>query len=250
MQCILLKYAITMELEGFSDASQATERAAIYCKLVPKSGQCCKLVISKSRILPLKQLSTPRLELYAVILLAKLIKGVISALKLHVNNIISWYNLMIVLSWIQRNHSNYKPFIVANGISTIQELTEGVQWQHVSSPFRGNYLNKLSLSELWWSDSLFQKRKDYPNRDIPTTVISKAVLKKIKKYNRSEFNNYISCFHCSINYFMPDKIAFKYCSKIIRTLEFIFRILSNCRKKKGRTSGWQRAGHYLLRSVP
>ncbi|XP_035232408.1 uncharacterized protein LOC118204190, partial [Stegodyphus dumicola] len=109
--------------------------ATIYCKCRSRDGEMkTSLVTSKSRVSPIiKRVTIPRLELCAAVLLARLLKvRVISALEISVNNVYLWSDSMIVLSWIQKEPYQLKTF-VANRVATIQELTNGHQWRHVSS---------------------------------------------------------------------------------------------------------------------
>ena len=52
-----------VELHGFGDASPKAYRAAVYIRVLDSVGQVsCKLVMSKSRVAPIKELSLPRFD--------------------------------------------------------------------------------------------------------------------------------------------------------------------------------------------
>ena len=76
---------ISCSLHGFGDASKIAYSAVIYLVCQTTVGTYVKLVASKTRIAPLKQLSIPRLGLSAKILVA-LMNAVKTALKSQVKN--------------------------------------------------------------------------------------------------------------------------------------------------------------------
>ncbi|GFS80309.1 integrase catalytic domain-containing protein [Trichonephila clavipes] len=76
-RCIVVEQPEVIELHGFSDASQSAYGAVVYCKSVTSDGRVLvHLIASKSRIVPTKKTTIPRLELRAAVLLAKLVHRV------------------------------------------------------------------------------------------------------------------------------------------------------------------------------
>ncbi|GFX10500.1 uncharacterized protein TNCV_2583221 [Trichonephila clavipes] len=70
-----------IEIHGFANASEWCYGAAVYCKSkILKSETLVRLMTSKSRVEPIKNLTIPRLELCAAVLLAKLVNRVVAAL--------------------------------------------------------------------------------------------------------------------------------------------------------------------------
>ncbi|GBM17688.1 hypothetical protein AVEN_168530-1 [Araneus ventricosus] len=157
---ILSEQCISVELHGFADASEVAYGAVIYVKSINSyGGSEVKLLISKSRVAPLKFVTIPRLELCAAVLLSKLMRRVLRALKLEVSKSYFWTDSTIVLSWLEKECKDLKTF-VANRISIIRTLTVAEQWNHVPSKqnpadliSRGMDPVKLQLCELWWSPS-------------------------------------------------------------------------------------------------
>ncbi|GBO28884.1 hypothetical protein AVEN_13783-1 [Araneus ventricosus] len=157
---ILSEQSISVELHGFADASELAYGAVIYVKSINSyGGSEVKLLISKSRVAPLKFVTIPRLELCAAVLLSKLMRRVLRALKLEVSKTYFWTDSTIVLSWLEKECKELKTF-VANRISIIRTLTVAEQWNHVPSKqnpadliSRGMDPVKLQLCELWWSPS-------------------------------------------------------------------------------------------------
>ena len=96
-----------MELHGFSDASEAAYAEVIYLHMTDTAGLVhVALVTSKTKVVPIKQLSIPRLELCGAHLLADLLNHVKVLLHIPLDNIYAWTNSTVVLSWIVRNRVN------------------------------------------------------------------------------------------------------------------------------------------------
>ncbi|GFU51160.1 uncharacterized protein TNCV_966511 [Trichonephila clavipes] len=71
----------TVELHGFADASSLAYAAAIYCRQKHNSKIKVQLLVSKTKVAPVKQVSIPRLELCGAHLLSKLFKSILWTLK-------------------------------------------------------------------------------------------------------------------------------------------------------------------------
>ncbi|GFT02389.1 uncharacterized protein TNCV_4625211 [Trichonephila clavipes] len=102
-RCIVPPQATRVELHGFTDASEKCYGAVIYCRSQsPDGAKTVKLVASKSRVAPVKSVTMQRLELCAVVLLAKLMKRVETALQMKTPPVYLWSDSTIVLAWIQK----------------------------------------------------------------------------------------------------------------------------------------------------
>lgn len=156
-RCIIIQGAGVIELHGFCDSSEKAYGAAIYARAVTSAGEVkVKLVASKSRVSPIKQVTIPRLELCSAVLLSKLMQKVQTALKMDITSVFYWSDSMIVLSWMKKESRDLKTF-VANRVVIIQELTEINQWHHIPSEqnpadviSRGLDPEKIQQSDLWW----------------------------------------------------------------------------------------------------
>ncbi|GFY60162.1 integrase catalytic domain-containing protein [Trichonephila inaurata madagascariensis] len=81
-------------LYRFSNASEKGFGAVTYVSVIKNSGdRHSQLLCSKSRVAPLKTLPIPRLELSACLLLSKLVREVINALKMNLssNSVLRFY---------------------------------------------------------------------------------------------------------------------------------------------------------------
>ncbi|XP_030750174.1 uncharacterized protein LOC115877962 [Sitophilus oryzae] len=156
-RAMYLNYDI-IELHGFSDASQKAYGCCIFIRSINKKGECISnLLCSKSRVAPIRQVTLPRLELCAALLLAKLAQKVIQHLNIKFNKICLWSDSQITLYWIQGPSNKWKTF-VANRVSEIQQLTDATNWYYVKSAdnpadliTRGTAATELLNNKFWWS---------------------------------------------------------------------------------------------------
>ncbi|GFS66878.1 integrase catalytic domain-containing protein [Trichonephila clavipes] len=160
-RCIVIPNAEVIQLHGFCDASERAYGAAIYARSINPDGEIkVKLIASKSRVSPIKQVTMPRLELCSAVLLAKLMHKVKQALRMDIISVFFWTDSTIVLSWMKNESRNLKTF-VANRVVIIQQLTELNKW-HVPSEqnpadiiSRGLDPEKIQRSELWLFEPAF-----------------------------------------------------------------------------------------------
>lgn len=147
-----------IQMHGFSDASQLAYGACVYLRVTDENGEHrANLLCSKGRVCPLKTLSIPRLELCGAVLLAKLVKSVMSSLDLKIDKCFYWTDSSIVLSWLQKDSSHWKTF-VANRVSVVHQLSSCESWNHVATKdnpadlvSRGCSAENLIQSDLWWN---------------------------------------------------------------------------------------------------
>lgn len=119
------------ELHGFADASEKAYAAVIYIRSSRnQSSPRINLVAAKTRVVPLKQNSLPRLELCAATLLTRLMICVTNVLNLPSCDVHLWSDSTIVLSWLQGQPYQWKTF-VANRVSEIQTSLPSAKWHHV-----------------------------------------------------------------------------------------------------------------------
>ncbi|XP_011883974.1 PREDICTED: uncharacterized protein LOC105571113, partial [Vollenhovia emeryi] len=147
----------SVELQGFSDASQLAKTAVVYISVHDSTGSTISLVCSKTKVAPLKQLSIPRLELTAALLLSRLMQYVRATLNMDVTATHLWTESLVTLSWIRSHASRWKDF-VRNGVAQLQELTPAAHWRYIpgtSNPAdcasRGLSTAQLQSQSLWWT---------------------------------------------------------------------------------------------------
>ncbi|XP_065091051.1 uncharacterized protein LOC135712014 [Ochlerotatus camptorhynchus] len=132
-RCAFQDEAVTIELHGFSDASKRAYGAVVYIRSINKDGTIfVNLVASKSRVAPLKPSTIPRLELCGALLLADLVRKVVSAMQIRFDVVKLWCDSQIVLCWLKKSPLALNQF-VANRFAAIVELTQDYQWGYIQS---------------------------------------------------------------------------------------------------------------------
>jgi len=176
-------------------------------------------------VVPLKQLTIPRLEFCAATLLSKLYKKAIGALNITINKSHLWTDSSIALTWIRGPSNKWKTF-VGNRVALIQEETASALWRHVPSQSnpadlisRGIEPTTLSTSTLWWKGPqwLSQEPSSWPTTEINTPI------------DHLEIRNvHIACLQT------PEDIIqrFSKLNRLIRVIAYCKRFISNCRNPK------------------
>ena len=221
----------TVELHGFSDASQLAMAAVIYIIVFSPSTahKVSTLVCSKTKVAPLKKLTIPRLELTAALMLAKLTKYVQATLQLNISTTHLWTDSQISLSWIKSHASRWKDY-VRNRVSQIQELTPHAHWRHVpgtANPAdcasRGLTTTQLEHHELWWTGPswLTQPSDSWPSqptlKDSPSMQEARPGVSNLLNIRKLEYHWDLIYKYSSLN-------------KLFRITSVCFRILSRLRR--------------------
>ena len=159
-------------LHGFGDASKKAYCAMVYFVYRTKDGKAhVRLVASKTRVAPLKELSIPRLELMSARILAQLMHTVRNALQSQVklDGVRFWLDSKTALSWIQ-NKGEWKQF-VRHRVNEILKLTDKEDWAYCSTlknpaklSSRRVLASQLKENQLWWSGPswLTERPEDWP----------------------------------------------------------------------------------------
>ena len=146
-----------IELHGFSDASEKAYAAVVYLRATySEHSPTVSLIVSKTKVAPVKPQTIPRLELCGATLLTKLMSTVSKALNIPTEQCHAWCDSTIVLNWLDGNPKRYRTF-VGNRISTILKALPPESWKHVPTlenpadcASRGLLPNELVKHSLWW----------------------------------------------------------------------------------------------------
>ncbi|XP_076086068.1 uncharacterized protein LOC143056790 [Mytilus galloprovincialis] len=124
-----------IEFHHFSDASSNGYGQCSYVRLFNFKQQVhCALVIGKSRVVPLKPITIPRLELTAAVISVKISAILRDELEYSDKNVTEyfWTDSNVVLGYIANDSRRFHVF-VANRVQQIRDNTEPFQWNCVSS---------------------------------------------------------------------------------------------------------------------
>ena len=122
----------SVEVHGFSDASERAYAAVVYLQVQEATDNVqVHLISAKTKVAPLKQLSLPRLELSGAHLLTRLVAHLLSTLALRIDGVHLWTDALVALGWIQSPSSRWQTY-VANRVADIQRTLPQAHWRHVS----------------------------------------------------------------------------------------------------------------------
>ncbi|XP_075163039.1 uncharacterized protein LOC142235663 [Haematobia irritans] len=174
-----------IQVHGFCDSSELAYAAAMYLRVEVGENIYTNLLVSKSKVAPIKKVSLPRLELCGALLLAELADSVLPQLKFENSILVPWSDSMIVLAWLRKPSYTWTTF-VANRVAIIQEKVGG-NWRHVPTienpadlATRGVTPLELKASTLWWEGPPWLKGPEsyWPvNKLLPETSLESKPLK-------------------------------------------------------------------------
>ena len=216
----------SVQLHGFSDASEEAYSAVVYVRSEDSSGMIhSSLVTSKTRVAPIKRQTIPRLELCGALLLSQLITHVNSVLSLPSCELFAWTDSMVVLGWIQGDPRRFKPF-VANRVTRLLENTTPQAWRHVhgsDSPAdcasRGLFPSELVQHKLWWNGPVWLTKNPSEWPQPPTSC------HLITCESHNEF-----CFTVSVDLKLPliPLDRFSTFSQLRRVMAWVLRFVDKC----------------------
>ena len=121
-----------IELHGFADASKLAYGAVLYLRLATETEVSTSLQIVKSKVSPVKTFSIPCLELWAAVLLVRIVKTFVDFTDLAVSDVHLWTDSADALFWLKDHPSRWNVF-AANRCSEIHTAQPHALWHHVRS---------------------------------------------------------------------------------------------------------------------
>lgn len=240
----------TVQIHGFSDASQEAYGVAFYVRVETDDGSTTSnLVFSKTRVAPLTKATVPKLELSAAHLLAKMLSSIMEAHFVSINNCYLWTDSMIALQWLRKCPAKLEVF-QANRVAEIQELTEGATWSHVATKdnpsdlcSRGVSPNKLAQSRLWWhgpvwlSSPMTEWPMSNPSLSTAEAKVVEAAVKKPKPvvsvgiiHCDAPLTKIVTIGNARMELGLHETISDW--QKLLRVTGYVMRFIINCRQKK------------------
>ena len=151
-------HIVSFQLHGFSDASEDAYAAVVYLRMVDTQNNVyVSLVMSKTKVAPIKRLTIPRLELCGAQLLSQLLHHLKALFGLPLNSVHAYTDSTIVLNWLTGSPRRFKT-IVGNRIAAIVDCIPPDRWEHVAGiqnpadcASRGLFPSELICNDLWWN---------------------------------------------------------------------------------------------------
>lgn len=173
-RCYAEKQGMTEDstLHVFADASPLAYGAAAYIVTSNSNGtKATTLMVAKSRVAPIKELTLARLELMAAVLAARLGEYVQKHYVADMKSTHFWTDSMIVLHWI--NGTSKRESFVENRVAEIRAKTRMGSWSFVQGEdnpadliTRGIKARALIESNLWWRGPTWLASKQiYPDKN-------------------------------------------------------------------------------------
>ncbi|XP_072041448.1 uncharacterized protein [Amphiura filiformis] len=164
----------SVQLHHFSDASEIGYGMVSYLRFTNQRDDVhCALVLSKSRVAPLKQVTIPRLELTAATVAVKINHMIHKELEIQINDTIFWTDSTTVLQYIRSETKRFKTF-VANRLAIIKDGSTPSQWRYVATSLnpaddcsRGLPANKFLENERWicGPQFLWKREAEWPQNE-------------------------------------------------------------------------------------
>ena len=234
---------LSTELHGFSDASIKAFAAAIYVRFKTEFGYITSLVTSKTRVAPAKKQSLPRLELLGLLILARLIISVRTALQ-HVvqfNRLTCWSDSLVALYWISRD-KEWKQF-VKNRANEVRSLISPDSLRFCPGtdnpadiPTRGIAASGLENNGLWWNGPrwLTTGEENWPE-NVDLQKVPPEAMEELKSSDFTVIN--LSVTSDIKLETLIDSHRFSSFDKLLRITAWVKRFVYNCRSSKLKKSG-------------
>ena len=122
---------VSIQLHIFFDTSEKAYAAVSYWRVILSNDNIhTAIIISKSKVVPYKPLTIPRLELQAAVIAVRLVKTILADHEYKVESIYYWSDSKTALHWIRSDPRNYKIFVM-NRLGEIREKSNFCDWRWV-----------------------------------------------------------------------------------------------------------------------
>ena len=178
------------ELHHFSDASYDGCGQCSYLRAAYEDGHITSsLVMSKTKVTPLKSVTIPRLELVAALMSVRVSCFLRSELTIKEFDEFFWTDSTAVLGYVKNDTKRFHVY-VANRVQEIRQSTNPEQWLYIESKMnpadlasRGATVAELIESSLWWHGPPFLTAK----QSLPVTEQQFSVADEDPEVKHSTF---------------------------------------------------------------
>ena len=124
---------LSILLHGFCDSYSQVYCGMVYIRVERTLGIKMSFLCAKTKVAPFKKLFIPHLELLGCVLLSKVLKGVLVALKGRVSLDFVYYcsDSEVALCWVKKKGKCLKPW-VENRVVSIRNIIDMDSWYHMS----------------------------------------------------------------------------------------------------------------------
>ena len=120
-------------LHGFCDSFSQVYCGMVYIRVETTLGIRVSFLCAKTNVAPVKKLSIPHLKLLGCVLLSKVLKDVLVALKgrVSIDSVCCWSDSEVGFCWVKGKEKRWKPW-VENGVVSIKSIINKDSWYHIS----------------------------------------------------------------------------------------------------------------------
>ena len=124
---------VSISLHGFCGSSSQVYCGLVYIRVETTFGIRVSFLCAKTKVVLLKKLSIPRLELLGCVLLSKVLEDVLVALKGRVfrDSVYCWSDSKVLLCWLKGEEKYWKPWM-ENRVASIRNITNKDSWYPIS----------------------------------------------------------------------------------------------------------------------
>ena len=220
------------ELHVFGDASGKSYGACAYLR----HGHETCLVMAKTRVVPTKPTTLPRLELLAALVASRLLSYLYRSLKPYINieRSILWSDCQIVISWVHSEKT--LPIFVANRVAEIRtcEMNEIRYCPSQDNPAdiltRGLNASNMQTNTLWWNGPQWLKTDSWP---VTVHIVDTENSDDFSDHHTNITNTDTDITHTDITNII-DVERFSSYNRLLRVSALVLRFISNLRVKTNR----------------
>ena len=225
-----------VQLHVFCDASEQAFAAVAYVRIEECGGVRCHIILAKTRVAPLKQITLPRLELQGAVMAVRVKETVMKEFDHNFERITFWTDSKLNLQCINNEGRRFKTF-VANRISEIREHSEVSQWKFVPGKINPSDLAtredglEAVTNEAWFNGPSYLK---LPETEWPTEILEPL------DENYIELRKVHMTITSKVKQFFLPYERYSSWRKIVRIMARILMVINNLRSAKIKKDSFDR----------